>query len=166
MKTLQFNLNSQGFLVLSDLANGKLYHPSDFYGNFLNVEPKRTFSRSYSFLMAKRSGRWILFRNKVWAGLPMQLTRPQVSVHPLLVHGQPRNLTLPLNHSYKQNCKLNILLCKFENANSLYKIQRARESYLQPKKLSLELQLQRLSVRSLIWFRGQKKMKILRLKKS
>jgi len=40
MKTLQFNLNSDGFLVLSDLANGKLYFPSDSNGNFLNFETK------------------------------------------------------------------------------------------------------------------------------
>lgn len=37
MKSLQFNENSQGYLVLSDLETDQLYYPSDATGTFLNV---------------------------------------------------------------------------------------------------------------------------------
>lgn len=40
MKSLQFDVNNQGFLILSDLETKKLYYPSDEDGNFLNVLPE------------------------------------------------------------------------------------------------------------------------------
>ncbi len=40
MRSLQFNKNNQGFLVLSDLESGQLFYPCDSTGNFLTVLPE------------------------------------------------------------------------------------------------------------------------------
>lgn len=47
MKTLQFNTNSDGNIVLSDSENGQLFFPSDIQGNFLNVRPENYQSIQY-----------------------------------------------------------------------------------------------------------------------
>lgn len=40
MRTLQFNINKDGFLILSENETGKLFYPTDVAGNFLNVPPE------------------------------------------------------------------------------------------------------------------------------
>ncbi|MEQ1586549.1 MAG: hypothetical protein ABL895_11765 [Cyclobacteriaceae bacterium] len=40
MRSLQFNKNNQGHLVLSDMESGQLFYPCDSAGSFLNVLPE------------------------------------------------------------------------------------------------------------------------------
>lgn len=40
MRSLQFNKNNNGYLVLSDLGSDQLFYPCDSAGNFLNVLPE------------------------------------------------------------------------------------------------------------------------------
>lgn len=44
MKTLQFNSNAKGNLVLSDTGTGELFYPSDSDGNFLDFVPEQYLS--------------------------------------------------------------------------------------------------------------------------
>lgn len=47
IQKLQFNVNSKGFLVLSDVSTGKLYYPSTEDGTFINYTPDQYKSVKY-----------------------------------------------------------------------------------------------------------------------